>query len=139
MAYIRQSKIRTVVVAGRPLRSCGVAICDSATLSPKTELRFCCRKSAYRATFAGSLTLAAEDIRKTLLLHHFQRLTQTEKQVRGRRKRKKARLIVLEHVLPIPIGARQLRLLVRGERLLGNPIEPEPRRHHQSFLRAADG
>src|SRR5690242_4147602 len=37
MAYIRQSRLRTTVVAGMPFRCCGTSICDLCTLCSAHE------------------------------------------------------------------------------------------------------
>src|SRR5580704_2566770 len=74
--------------------------------------------------------VATKDIWQTLLVKHFECLAQAEKKVRGRRIWEKACLILLEHVLPIPIGSRQFRSFIGSEGLLGNRVKAETRRHH---------
>ena len=78
----------------------------------------------------GMAGMATKDVGQALLVKHFQRLAQPEKKVRGRRIWEKARLILLEHVLPIPIGSRQFRSFIGSEGLLGNRVKAETRRHH---------
>ena len=68
-----------------------------------------------------------------------QRLAQPVEQVRGARVGPVAGLVGGHDRRPVPVRARQLRILGRGQRLLGDRVEGQARGQHQALLRAADG
>ena len=83
--------------------------------------------------------VAGEHIVEPLLEQHRDRLAQAVQQVGGRRVGEEAGGVGLEHLFPVPIGPRHLVGLRGGAGLFGDGVEAEPRRQHESLLRAGDG
>ena len=95
---------------------------------------------AHAATgrFRGPV-VAGESPLEALLVQHLDGDLQPLQKVRRRRIGEEAFLIGGKHVLPIPEGPRQLRFLRCGQRLVGDRIEGQSGREHQSLLGPPDG
>ena len=83
--------------------------------------------------------VAREDVREAFFLEHLQRLTQPIEKVRRRRVGEETALVRLQHRLPVPVRAAELRGVRSIERLLRDCIERKTRRQHEPFLRARHG
>jgi len=88
---------------------------------------------------AAEALVACDDGVEPLFPQHGERLAQAIEDVGRRRVGEEAGRVVAQHRLPVPVGARQLRALRGGERLVADGVEADARRQHQPFLRAADG
>ena len=91
------------------------------------------RASGLRVTL-----MAAKHILQALFLEHVNGFPQTVKEIGGRRVREESCLVLLQDVLPVPVGPRHPGGFVGAERLLGNRVEAHARGQHQPFLRAGN-
>ena len=78
--------------------------------------------------------VAGKDACQPLVHEHGDCFAEPVEQIRRRRVGEKASLVVAQHRLPIPIGARQAGRLRRGQRLVADRIEAEARRQHKALL-----
>src|SRR5882672_10204489 len=83
--------------------------------------------------------VAREYVLQTFLGEHRERFAQAVEQIGRGRVREITGLVVREHLVPVPVGARQLRRNGGLEGLAADAVERQARRQHQSFLRAGDG
>ena len=87
----------------------------------------------------GVAQVPREDSVEPLLEQHAQRFAQAVEQVGGRGVGEKARSVVPDHRLPVPVGAGQPRRFGGFERLGADGVQAQARRQHQALLGAADG
>src|SRR6202165_4470919 len=75
---------------------------------------------------------------KPLLKQHRDGFAKSVEQIGGRRVRKEAACIGLQHFLPVPIRPGHLVGLGGSAGFVQNRLKPEPRRQHEAFWRTAE-
>src|SRR5258708_32837948 len=87
-----------------------------------------------RARGRSEFQMASEDIVEPLLHQHLERFAQAIEKIGGRRVRPRTALVLLDELLPIPIGPAHRVGLSCGESLLRYCIEAKPGGQHQPLL-----
>ena len=86
----------------------------------------------------GEAVVAREHVVEAFLVQHLDADDEAVQHLRRRRVGEEADLVHVEHVVPGEERLRQLRGLVRLQRLVADRVERHAGRQHQALLRAAD-
>ena len=91
-----------------------------------------------RRVASAEAMMAREHVVEAFLVQHVDAYVEAVQHLRRRRVGEEADLVHVEHVVPGEERLRQLRRLVRLERLVADRVERHAGRQHQALLRAAD-